>query len=208
MGPWKISPRRHARDLAALARSWPRHSLPAAEGAVRRAWGQDGAVGKRGGRRRGPLGGFRGFRTAKRARIPLPAPSGPCALPAPARSRPRAPGAPCRPLVTAAGPFLSGVVSEGQQRLVLRKGPVSNYGKQRGSGFDHRCQAIAQETKFNTSHETGCLAVQGEKSNSHLLLYTQVGGPRSPLQKWRRRHQASSPVSGIFRIFRLNSFMI
>jgi hypothetical protein len=82
LGPWKISPRRHTRDVAALARSWPRHSLPTAEGAEPGAWGQDGTVGKRGGQRCGPSRGFRGFRTARRARIPPPAPSGSCALPA------------------------------------------------------------------------------------------------------------------------------
>lgn len=48
MGPRKISPRRHTRDLAAELAA---HSLPTAESAELGAWGQNGTVGKRGGLR-------------------------------------------------------------------------------------------------------------------------------------------------------------
>lgn len=105
------------------------HSLPPAEGAEPGTWGQNGTVSKRRGRRRGPSGGFRGFRTAKRARVLPPAPSGSCAFPPPARSR-RVPARalPIRPLAGPEGPgcplqttghirgsrFLSAVLTEGQ----------------------------------------------------------------------------------------------
>lgn len=126
LGPWKISPRRHTRALAALARSWPRHSLPTAEGAEPGAWGLNGTVGSAAVLLVGS--GDSELRSAHASHRPP--------LPAPARSRLRrapepplaGPEGPGRPLPTTGHIrrpwFLSAVVTEGQ-RLAPRKRPES-----------------------------------------------------------------------------------
>lgn len=157
MGPWKISPRRHTRDLTALAQSWPRYSLPTAEPG---AWGQDGAVGKSGESSAAvlPVGSgdseLRGAHASHRPPLPAPARSR-RALQTRALAGREGPGCPLQTAGHIRRPLLLSTVVTEAQLLALRKRPES--------------------------------VTRGSKG-------------RFPLQKWRRRHQASSQVSGIFQL--------
>lgn len=119
LGPWKISPRRHTRALAALARSWPRHSLPTAEGAEPGGLGTEWDRGQR----CSPFGRFRGIQNCEARTHPIARPfrlrhaPGSGAFRDPPLAGPEGPGRPLQITGHIRRPrFLSAVVTEGQSQ--------------------------------------------------------------------------------------------